>query len=383
MSTAKRWRVLLVTGGRTHQENYAESFRADPRAEIVAVTDEQEVDDYRRAHNLLLARRLGVPYVEPIERALEQVDCDILSICAEPDRRGRVILNCMSLTRKAFYLDKSLCASLEEARQIRDEARRRHLMTHMYTNITQPWARAARSDITSGRLGEIVAVHADTYFAKGTPGTARPERRKETYPPDPRTFQTLRAKRELDNVGVYPITLLCWLLGCKIRRLYALTANYFFREHQEAGAEDFAAMVGETDSGVPFSITCGRIGWTSHPGAGVNRVIVVGKKRTGIYDMNSPRLVLSNADAPWRPPVPHPEDPMFFWASTQREAGVQPKRFWLPLRGDPHADVRYFLDCLERGIPSEADVELAAHATEVIFAAYRSAALEDWVDVSG
>ncbi|MCS6860808.1 MAG: hypothetical protein NZT92_10875, partial [Abditibacteriales bacterium] len=35
--------VLLVAGRRTHQENYATYFAADPRCRLVAVTDEEEV----------------------------------------------------------------------------------------------------------------------------------------------------------------------------------------------------------------------------------------------------------------------------------------------------------------------------------------------------
>ncbi len=366
--------VLLVTGGRTHQENYAASFRADSRVRIVAVADERGLTEYRRKYNRLFAEELGVPYIEGLEEAFRQVRPDIVSICAEPDRRARVIRHCMELGAKALYLDKSLCADRDEALRLAEEADRRHVFTHMYTNNTQPWAQAAAADVRAGTLGSLKAAHADAFFAKGKPGTARLQRRQERYPPDPASFQTLRAKRELDNIGVYPIMMLTWLADEPVREVLAVTSNYFFAEHQDEDVEDFAGIAGTFASGAVFSISCGRIGWTSHPAAGTNRITLVGSRGSVMYDMNRCRLYQADDGEPWRPPDPHPEDPMFFWASTQQEAGVRPKRTWVPLGGDPDADVRYFLDRLERHQPSEMDIHRAAHATAVIFACYRAAA---------
>ncbi len=369
-----KYRVLLVTGGRTHQENYAASFRADARAEVVAVADERGLSPYRQKHNRALADQLRVPYIEGLEEAFRRTEPDVVSICAEPQRRARVIARCMELGAKALYLDKSLCAELERAIQLAEEADRRHVFTHMYTNNTQPWARAAAEQVRGGVLGQIRAVHADAFFAKGKPGTAQLSRRRELYPPTPGSFQTLIAKRELDNIGVYPLMMITWLTGQRVREVLAVTANYFFREHQQENVEDFAGVLGTLSSGAVFSISCGRIGWTSHPAAGTNRITLVGDRASATYDMNRCRLYQADDGPPWQPPEPHPEDPMFFWASTQEAAGVRPKRVWLPLNGDPDADVRYFLDCLDRNQPSEMDIHRAAHATEVIFACYRAAA---------
>ena len=53
----------------------------------------------------------------------------------------------------------------------------------------------------------------------------------------------VEAKRELDNVGVYPITLVRWLTGKKFRTVYGVTGNYFFQEHQKHNVEDFGLLV--------------------------------------------------------------------------------------------------------------------------------------------
>src|SRR5439155_27293953 len=135
----------------------------------------------------------------------------------------------------------------------------------------------------------LLAIHADACFAKGRAGTAKlGTRRKEEYPPQ--RHQLIEAKRELDNVGVYPITLVRWLTGRRFRTVLGVTANYFFREHQKHNVEDFGLLSGTLDDGTPVTISAGRSGWTSHPAGGVNRLLLVGTERSVLLDANRPRL---------------------------------------------------------------------------------------------
>ena len=82
--------VLLVTGSRTHQENYAPKFAEDPRCRLVGLTDEADVSPDRDRWNRELADALGVPFFDSLEKALERSDVHIVSVCSEPERRGRV-----------------------------------------------------------------------------------------------------------------------------------------------------------------------------------------------------------------------------------------------------------------------------------------------------
>ena len=61
--------VAAVGGNRTHLEGYARSFAADPRCEIIAITDEPGLSNYREGLNRLLASELEVPYL-PLEEVL-------------------------------------------------------------------------------------------------------------------------------------------------------------------------------------------------------------------------------------------------------------------------------------------------------------------------
>ena len=362
--------VLLVTGSHTHQEDYAAAFAADPRCRLVAVTDEPGTDRRRQALNRRLAKHLGLPYLADFDRALGRKDVQIVSVCAPPERRGRIAVRCAQ-AGKHLYLDKSLTPRLEEVDALVAAVKQAGVRSQMFSFITQPWAAHARQLLAGGLLGKLRAIHADLFFAKGKTGTARlGSPRREEYPPT--RHQLLEAKRELDNVGVYPITLIHWLTGRTFRSVHAVTAHYFFREHQQHDVEDFGLLSGTLEGGIVVSLAAGRYGWTTHPASGTNRMILVGSRQSAVIDAHRPRLEVYTDEMPWTPPPVHPHDPMAFWSSTQQQSGVRRKQTWVPL-WPAASDVSHFLDCLDAGRESEMSVVPAAHAAEVLLAAYCSA----------
>lgn len=362
--------ILLISGSQTHQENYAAAFAADKRCRLIAVTDEAKIDKRRRTLNERLAKALDIPYIADLDEALARKDVDIVSVCAPPERRGRIIVRCAQ-ARKHLYLDKSLCPSIQEADDIVAAVEKARVKSHMFSFITQPWAREAKQLLEKKRLGDLLAVHADTFFAKGRAGSAKlGSRRKEEFPPQ--RHQLVEAKREMDNTGVYSITLIRWLTGRRFQSVFSITANYFFAEHQKHNVEDFGLIAATLDDGMPVTIGSGRYGWTSHPAAGANRVILVGSEQTAIIDANRPRIEVYTDEAPWTPPNVHREDPMGFWTSTQEEVHTRPKRTWISTSGAA-SDASYFVDRVLANRDSELNAGEAAHATEVLVAAYRSA----------
>ncbi len=369
---AATYGILVVTGSHTHQENYAAAFAADKRCKIIAVTDEPDVERRRLELNERLARALGVPYIPDLAKALALPEVHVVSICAPPERRGRIAVRCAE-AGKHLYLDKSLVPRLAEADALVAAVRKAGVRSHMYSFISSAWARAAKQQVQSGRLGKLLAIHADVFFAKGRTGTAKlGTPRQEEYPPE--RHQLVEAKRELDNVGVYPISLVRWLTGQKFRTVFGITGNYFFAEHQKHNVEDFGLLACTLDDGMPVTITSGRYGWTSHPAAGINRLVLVGSERTLVVDVNRPRLEVYTDETPWVAPNVNPADPMGFWQSSQDEMHVRPKRTWVPINPAGAHDASYFLDCLDANRESEIPVAEAALTTEVLLAAYQSAA---------
>lgn len=380
MSAAKKYGVLLVTGAQTHQENYGAAFAADPRAQVIAVSDEPNVDRRRRGLNEKLARAFKVPYIADLADALQRKDVDVVCICTEPERRGRVAVQCAQ-AGKHLYLDKSLVPALSEADALVAAVKKAGVKSHMFSFISTPWAGHAKRLLRDGHVGKLAALHADAFFAKGKNGTAKLGKpRKEEYPP--KRHQLIEAKREFDNVGVYGLTLIHWLTGKKFKSVYAVTGNYFFAEHQKHDVEDFGVLSGTLEDGVMATVAAGRYGWTSHPAGGANRITLIGARSAVTVDANRPRLEVYSTASPWQPPEkPHPEDPMAFWSSTTEESGVKAKRTWLGAGAPARSDAAYFLDCLDAGRDSELAVEPAAHVAEVLLAAYRSAATKEVVSL--
>jgi predicted dehydrogenase len=362
---------LLVSGSHTHQENYGAAFAADKRCRVLAVTDEANIDKRRRELNERLAKALAVPYLPDLDKALARKDVNVVSICAPPERRGRIAVRC-ARAGKHLYLDKSLVPQLREADELVAAVEKAGVKSHMFSFISQPWAREAKRLLDSKRLGRLLAIHADTHFAKGRAGSAKlGGRRKEEFPPQ--RHQLMEAKREFDNCGVYPITLVRWLTGRRFRTVYGVTANYFFQEHQKLNVEDFGLISCTLDDGLPVTITAGRFGWTTHPAFGTNRLVLVGSERTAVVDANRPRLEVFTDEPAWTPPNVHPQDPMGFWSSTQDEVHTRPKTMWLPAGPRAQSDAAYFLDRLDANRDSELNAAEAAHSAEVLVAAYRSA----------
>src|SRR5262249_5465946 len=160
----------------------------------------------RRMLNQRLADALGIPYIADLARALERKDVHIASICAPPERRGRIALRCAQ-AGKHLYLDKPLVPKLTEADALVAAVHKAGVKSHMFSFLTTSWARAARELVVGGGVGKLLAIHADAFFAKGYPGTATlGTPRQEEFPPERQ--QLVEAKRELDNVGVYPVTLI-------------------------------------------------------------------------------------------------------------------------------------------------------------------------------
>lgn len=365
--------VLLVSGDHTHQPAYADAFLADPRCRIVGITDEPTTAERQRL-NEDYARRANLRWMPDFREAVQRPDVHVVSICAEPERRARLV-TAAAEARKHLYLDKPLCANVSEAESIVRAVRGHRVLAQMFSQIHGEPAVRVREILAAGTLGELQAIHCDLTFAKGhTGGATLGTARREQSEPD--RFELPDAKRELTNIGVYSVVMLLALVRRQVRRVFAATGNYFFAEHQQHDLEDFGQMLLELDGGITASVTAGRTGWSSHPAGGLNRVTLVGSQQSVVLDAHRPRWELWTDAPSWTAPPRNPADPMAMWAPA--DAGVpaaSPKTdWWLPREPSWRIDVEEFLSCLQHGRDGEVTVEMAASATAILAAAYRSAA---------
>jgi predicted dehydrogenase len=366
--------VLLVSGHHTHQPMYAAAFRDDSRCRLIGLTDEQNLPPQRERWNRQLAVELGIPYLDDFRQAVARSDVDIVSICAEPMRRGPLIA-LAAQSEKHLYLDKPLAASSEDLQAIKTAVSQSNVLAHMFSSLTA--APMARLDeiLKSGSLGRLRAVHFDLCFAKGAAGSANlGQPRQERFPPT--RFELPDAKRELTNVGVYPLVLLAASFQRPVRRIAAITGNYFFAEHQQRDMEDFGQLWIEMDGSLVATCSAGRTGWRSHAADGLNRVTLVGSRAALVIDAHWPRVEIWSEAPDWRPPPVNPDDPMGMWLTPpDSKYRPEPKHTWLMSPTlSPAADVDYFLACLEAGRDSRAGIEAAGTASAILWAAYQSAA---------
>ncbi|MBD3185120.1 hypothetical protein GF312_22760 [Candidatus Poribacteria bacterium] len=375
MSSSQQYGILLVTGMKTHQENYANFFVEDPRCKIIAVTDEANIPQKRLNWNKQLAEELNVPYIIDLNEALKLDEVDIVSVCSEHERRGRVTIKCAE-AGKHVYIDKPMTCRLIDAHQVVEAVENHGVYSQVFSFIHYPWVRQAKSVVESGEIGDLLSIHFDVMFAKGYPGTAPLDSpRKET--PYPQRFTFTECKRELHTTGVYAIGAIRWIADSEISQVFCITSNYFFAEHARNDVEDFAVMALNLKSGVTATIGCGRIGYTSHPAGGPNKITLIGSKASVLVDSQKPRITVCSNEPPWTPPPVDPEDPMCFWQSTQNQAGSRPKNNWVPIKpvnDNVKNDASWFIDYIESGKPSDMTAKDGAATVEVLMAGYLSAA---------
>jgi predicted dehydrogenase len=345
------------------------------------VTDEAYVPPQRNEWNRRFADEMNLPYIPDLDEALTRDDVDIVSVCSEHERRGRVAVKCAA-AGKHVYLDKPMTCSVTDADAVVAAVEAAGVRSQMFSFIYNPWAQAAKQAVESGAVGEIISIHSDVMFAKGNPGTAPlgTQRKQDPYPTQ---FTFMDSKRELRATGVYAVGLIRWLVGFEVKTVYGVTENYFFAQHKKNDVEDFGLLALTFENNVTATVASGRIGWMSHPQGGPNRVYLIGTEGTLKIDSYQPRVEVCTDEHPWTKPPIHPEDPMSFWSSTQKEVGAQPKRGWIVLRdeGESPSDASRFIDFIESGCESEMSAKNAAAVVEILMAGYVSAAEGDVVSL--
>ena len=369
-----KYGVLLLGGYRTHQENYALMFAADPRCQLIACSDELDAPADRVELNMQLADELNLPYITDLDQALALTDVNIVSLCVEMERRGIIGKKCAQ-AGKHLYLDKPLALTVTDAELIVQAVQSSGVTSQMFSNVYCPWAQLAKKAIESGEIGQLRAMHCDVVFAKGHPGTAPVGRkRQEQSSRDKYTF--IQAKPEMFDIGVYAVSIINWLSNKAVKTVSGVTANYFFEEHSKCNIEDFGVLMMSMEDDITATITGGRMGWMSHPKGGIQRLYLVGTQKTMVFDPYQSRLQICADEAPFQPPAPHPRDPMGMWKHTQDEVELLPKQSWI-LTGDEswqNREFSAFIDAVEAGKEGEMHAALAAQSIAVITAGYQSAA---------
>lgn len=364
--TSSTYGVLLLSFSRhSHQRNFVEGFTEHPRTRIVAVADSDDcIDADLRALNRRHAEQLGVPYVPDVATALQRDDVDIVSIGHDIERRSELAQQAAAAGRH-LWIDKFLGANLDECDAVVEAVDTHRVQaivpSYHYSGLVQQ----ALAAIDSERLGDLLGVHVDVFFAKGWPRPAALIPAAPTAPED--RWKYAEIKRELLTVGAYAVGLLQACLDPP-RSVMAHGGARFFAEHAQTQTEDFATLTLTDTSGRIGTLTAGRIGVAAHPAGGPALARLVGTRATLTIDAKRPSLhrflrsEIVNADH-----HPSPEDPMQ-WASGP--AALQPS-----LSPDPaglRAALDDFIDALDGSRTPRYSVQQARDNMAILLAGYRS-----------
>jgi predicted dehydrogenase len=136
--------------------SHAAGYEACERTDLIAGSDIREdvLEVFGQRYDVT-REHLYTDYKALIQREKP----DILSIATQPEQRAEVILFAIENGVRAIYAEKALCASMEEARRIRDAVKSSGVSINMGTN--RRWhtgVDAARRVIESGELGALKTI---------------------------------------------------------------------------------------------------------------------------------------------------------------------------------------------------------------------------------
>lgn len=309
--SAPTYRIALLSNA-MHQDMYARVFNQHPRLEIAVVAEEPGQEAVIDARGRRLARDLNVPHTTDVNAMLDRPDIDVVSLCAEIERRGR-LAEMVALHGKHLWMDKPLAPTLEECDAVVAAAGRTGMRSLVYSHLGAGYVQIARKAIDDGAIGDLVALHIDFHFAKGDPDLEAGAGPFELSPLGRWTYRSddlwsdpsdsghnVTVKRELFELGIYPVGIVRQLAGREIRRVQASAGNYFFRAHAEHGAEDFATLSLTMDDCVA-TISVGRIGRHSHPQTGSQAIHAVGTAGTLVVDSSRQAMTVCSSEggSPW------------------------------------------------------------------------------------
>lgn len=136
--------------------SHAAVYEAIDRIDLVACSDVREdvMDRFGQRYNVPLEKQ----YTD-YRQMIQAEKLDIVSITTQPEQRAEIILYACEQGVPALYVEKALCASLEEADRIVEAVQRRRVVFNMGTG--RRWDtgyEAMKALVHSGELGPLRTI---------------------------------------------------------------------------------------------------------------------------------------------------------------------------------------------------------------------------------
>ena len=350
--------VALISNA-MHQSGYGPSLAEHPRLQVLVLGDDPGQEPLVVVRNQALAAQMGIPYVEDVDEALNWPGVEVASVAAEIERRGGLIARAAE-AGKHLWLDKPLAPTLAECTAVVQALNRTGRKSSVVSHMGGASIQQARQWIARGHIGDLLAIHADVHFAKGQPDRTdspapplAPLGRWTFRPPDgisdpTESGHSVVAKRELYEVGLYPVGYVRYLSDLPIEQVYARAGAHFFEAHAERGVEDFATIEMTLTGGAIATITAGRVGRATHAMGGAMNLTIIGTRGTVVIDGRRQTAELCSGQPPQHGPT-------------------------IIARDDSMgALVNHFVRVLDGDEPAWVDAEVGRAQVAVLLAAYES-----------
>src|SRR6056297_1291284 len=209
-----------------------------------------------------LAKKTGAEYISDLEKAVNNSDVDIVSICTPSGAHLEVAIK-SARAQKHLIVEKPIEITVERTNQIINEAQKNGVMlTCIFPYRFLNGVKAAKEAIESGRLGKIVLSNAYIKWYRSD-GYYQASEWKGTYAMD--------GGGALMNQGIHNVDLLQYLAG-KIENIFAWTRTLA----HDIETEDTVVAVLNFSDGFLGSIEASTACWPGESG----KVEVFGDKGT-------------------------------------------------------------------------------------------------------
>lgn len=268
----------------------------------VVVTDDPDRPDWVHERNQKYADQCGIPYVRDLERAFADYKPDVAVISSEAERHCDLSIRAADAGLHVVQ-DKPMSTELPECERLVEAVQRNQVRFLMWNRNELPAIRQAREVVQSGRLGELVAIHVDFYFAKdagsplGSRDAAEPtidwlEALKAAHVTGADGGVGQRPMGELEVEGIYPLAYVHSLTGKQVRSVFARTTSHFHQLHFDNEVDDLATITLEMEGGVTGTICLGRIGNASHPEIGEIKLHLIGTEASLVVSEPRPEVAV-------------------------------------------------------------------------------------------
>lgn len=294
----KKFRCAVLSA--IKHDYVARGMAAHPRFELVVVADDPNTPDWTHERNQRFADEFKIPYVRDVEKALRDYDVDVAIVSPEAERHVDLSVRAAKLGKHVVQ-DKPLTTSRAEADRLVKTIEETGVRFLMWNRNGLPAVQHVASQVASGAIGKLYAVHLDFYFAKdaGPPKKPRPageppmdwhEHQKAAHVDGSDGGLGKAPMGELSIEGIYPLAYLKMLTGTNVKRVFATTASAFHQIHSDHDVEDLGAVSLELDDGRIASLCIGRIGLASHPSGGEIKLHVLGDKGALVINESRPAV---------------------------------------------------------------------------------------------